>query len=72
MMLFDYSAVSLTLYSYYISHHPLDETQIKAQPSIYSGSNVMLFTSSCCVLILESSKGRQMFSVMQRALDSLK
>lgn len=56
IMLFDYSAVSLTLYSYYILHHPLNEMQIKVQPSVYSVRNVMLFTSSCCGLILESSK----------------
>lgn len=35
-MLFDYSAVPLTSYCYYILHHPLDETQIKAWPSVYS------------------------------------
>lgn len=50
MMLFDDSAVSLTLYSYYILHHPLDEMLIKAQPSLYSVSKAMLFTSSCCGL----------------------
>lgn len=72
MMLFDYIAVSITLYSYYILYYTLDEMQIKAQPSVYSVSKAMLFTSSCCGLILESTKGRQMVSVVQRALDSLK